>query len=91
METPRKNWVNTAKYKWQKTIVLTSSEGIEIEQLCAQYDCDNISQLCKKIVRGELVLYKRDSETSDPENVAVLQARIAQYERILTEIKELLP
>ena len=91
METPRKNWVNTAKYKWQKTIVLTSSEGIEIEQLCVQYDCDNISQLCKKIVRGELVLCKRDGETSDPENVAVLQARIAQYERILTEIKELLP
>jgi hypothetical protein len=91
METPRKNWVDTDKYKWKKAAVLTHPEGVKMEQLCAQYDCDNISQLCKKIVRGELVLCKRDGETSDPENVAVLQARIAQYERILTEIKELLP
>jgi hypothetical protein len=91
METPHKNWLNTTKYKWQKSVVLTPAEGIAMEQICAQHDCDNISQLCKKIVRGELVLCKRDGETSDPENVAVLQARIAQYERILTEIKELLP
>lgn len=51
-------WPDTKKYSWHKQVTLTKPEGATLELLLTQHSCANVSQLCKKIVRGELLLTK---------------------------------
>ena len=55
MET-QKSWPNKERFKWRQAAVLTLQEGSKMEAILAQYSCANISQLCKRIVRGEIEL-----------------------------------
>lgn len=44
-------------YKWQKACVLTPLEGEKLEkEILPLYGCANVSQLVKKICRGELTV-----------------------------------
>ncbi len=78
-----KKWQDVRKYKWQKNVVLTPSEGEAMEELYAQFGCENISQFCKKIVHKEIII----PLPTDNDDINVLKARLAQYERIITNIK----
>lgn len=78
-----KKWQDVRKYKWQKNVVLTPAEGEAMEELYAQFDCENISQFCKKIVHKEIII----PLPTDNDDINVLKARLAQYERIITNIK----
>lgn len=51
--------------KWKKMTVLTLTEGdiLETEYL-PKYDCANVSQLVKKIVRGELILFENTDQNN---------------------------
>jgi len=55
-EKPKKKWQDVSKYKWKRDIVLTRPDGEIFDAILAQYECTNASQLCKRIVRGELEL-----------------------------------
>ena len=59
MET-KKKWPRVAKYKWQKMVTLTIPEGEILDAIITKYSCANISQLCKRIVRGELELKPKE-------------------------------
>ena len=59
MET-KKKWSSKERFKWHKGVVLTLAEGAQMESVLAQYSCANISQLCKRIVRGELELKPKE-------------------------------
>lgn len=52
----QKKWPNKEGFKWRQATVLTLQEGKKLEIILAQHNCVNISQLCKRIVRGELEL-----------------------------------
>ena len=69
--------------KWRSNTILTMKEGYMFEDIMAKYGCANVSQFCKKIVHGEIPL--------PSENEIEMQAKLAQYERILADIKKLLP
>ena len=57
METqPKKKWPDKHKKRYEKLLVLTSAEGAQLLELLPQYSYANISQLCKRIVRGEIEL-----------------------------------
>jgi hypothetical protein len=74
------------QYQWRGSVVLTSKEGAVFEKLLSQYNCANASQFCKKIVHGEIPL-----ADTQPESQTELQMKVAQCERMLIEIKKLLP
>ena len=40
---------------WRKSVILTYAEGDTIEKIIAYNDCDNLSQLCKKIAHGKAI------------------------------------
>ena len=74
------------EYKWRGNIILTIQEGCEFERILVKYNCANPSQFCKKIVSGEIPL--ADTQTDE---TAALKVKVAQCERMLMEIKKLLP
>lgn len=48
--------------KWKKTVTLTKSEGEILEtEILPIYDCQNASQLLKKIANKELVFHTLES------------------------------
>ena len=53
---PKKKWPDKHKKRYEKLLILTTAEGVQLLEVLAQYNCANISQLCKRIVRGELEL-----------------------------------
>jgi hypothetical protein len=55
-----KKWEQNMSYKYRKAITLTKSEGETLDTILADHNCNNLSQLCKKIVKGELSLTKTD-------------------------------
>lgn len=59
MET-KKKWPQVGKYKWSHNVVLTRHEGEILDAIIAQHNCANISQLCKRIVRGELEIKPKE-------------------------------
>ena len=49
--------------QWRKAVVLTLAEGAKLEsEILPLYNCQNVSQLVKKIVNGQL------SVSENPEN-----------------------
>ena len=48
-------------YKRQFSCVLTKTQGETLDTILAEHSCDNLSQLCKKIVKGELSLVSNSS------------------------------
>lgn len=46
--------------QWRKTCTLTKKEGAIIDELLPQYECENISQMLRKIAKKELVITKAD-------------------------------
>ena len=52
----KKKWPSKTGTRYEKVVRMTFSEGDNLDKILAQYDCKNISQLCKKIVRDELEL-----------------------------------
>ena len=51
-------WPDTNKYQWRKQIILTRPEGAVMDKLITQFECANVSQFCKKIVKGEIAVNK---------------------------------
>ena len=49
-----------ARYRWQKSLVLTPDEGKSLEKIYTQLGCTNVSQFCKAISHGELEVSKCD-------------------------------
>lgn len=46
------------KYKWQKSVTLTPVEGKKLEEeILPKFYCDNVSQLVKKIVNGQIEIF----------------------------------
>ena len=61
METqPKKKWPKVDAYKYRKIATLTKPEGAKFDRILARNGCANISQLCKRIVRGELELKPKE-------------------------------
>lgn len=85
----KKKWQNVDIYKWRKAITLTPSEGATMEEVYTQFGCENISQFCKKIVHGDIYLPMPD-DVSNPDDVNVLKAKVARYERIISDIENAL-
>ena len=49
---------NTEAYKWRKSITLTPAEGKKLEEeILPKFYCDNVSQLVKKIVNGQIEIF----------------------------------
>ncbi|MEG2659918.1 MAG: hypothetical protein RR978_04285 [Oscillospiraceae bacterium] len=48
---------DTRKYKWTSCVTLTKPEGEMLDKIISDNGCANLSQLCKKIVKGEVALY----------------------------------
>lgn len=48
---------NKKVYAWKKSISLPVKEGEYLEkEILPKYNCENLNQLIKKIVKGELIL-----------------------------------
>ena len=48
-------------YKWRKSVTLTPKEGEQLEnEILPQFDCENPSQLLKKIVHKEIVISRNE-------------------------------
>ncbi len=74
------------KTPWKQMTTLTANEGEVMQRILQHYNCTNISQFCKKIVRNEVVL-PLPTDNASQDNINVLKAKLAQYERIITNIK----
>jgi len=59
MET-KKKWPSKERFKWRQAAILTLQEGAQLESILVRNNCANISQLCKRIVRGELELKPKE-------------------------------
>lgn len=71
-------------YQWKQTVVLSLKDGAEMDKILQYYNCPNISQLCKRILRGEAVLPIPDTQ----DNAA--QARLMQYSHAIDGIRDIL-
>ena len=71
-------------YQWKQTVVLSLKDGAEMDKILQYYNCPNISQLCKRMLRGEVVLPIPDAQ----DNAA--QARLIQYGRAIDGIKDII-
>lgn len=49
-------WPDKRKYKWTSHVVLTKPEGEVMQSILDKHECQNASQFCKKLVRGELIV-----------------------------------
>lgn len=66
LATMRKRQKKNASYQWKKTCTLTLQEGETLENdFLTKFECDNVSQLLKKIVRGELVVSQAEPSESN--------------------------
>ena len=66
LATRRKRQKKNASYQWKKTCTLTLQEGETLENdFLTKFECDNVSQLLKKIVRGELVVSQAEPSESN--------------------------
>lgn len=46
------------KYQWRKSVTLTPTEGKKLEdEILPKFYCDNVSQLVKKIVNGQIEIF----------------------------------
>lgn len=43
--------------QYKKMVTLTKPEGTTLDAIITDHGCQNLSQLCKKIVHGEITLY----------------------------------
>lgn len=44
--------------QWRKSVTLTPAEGEKLEnEILPKFYCDNVSQLVKKIVNGQVTIY----------------------------------
>lgn len=60
----RERQKKNASYQWKKTCTLTLQEGETLENdFLAKFECDNVSQLLKKIVHGELIVSSAESDS----------------------------
>ena len=58
MQDNTKNNLQNASYKWRKAITLTPAEGRKLEEeILPKFYCDNVSQLVKKIVNGQIEIF----------------------------------
>ena len=74
---------DTNQYSWRQTASLPKPEGEIMQEILRYYECENISQFCKKIVRNEVVL-PLPTDNASQDDINVLKAKLAQYERIIT-------
>lgn len=62
----RERQKKNASYQWKKTCTLTLQEGETLENnFLAKFECDNVSQLLKKIVHGELIISQAEPSESN--------------------------
>ena len=58
MQDNTKKNLQNASYKWRKAITLTHAEGRKLEEeILPKFYCDNVSQLVKKIVNGQIEIF----------------------------------
>ena len=69
-------------YQWKQTAVLPITDGEQFEQIMQYYDCSNISQFCKKILKGEVMLPIPNDEHQD-----TAQQRLQEYQRVVKDIR----
>ncbi|MEG0486223.1 MAG: hypothetical protein RR576_12330 [Oscillospiraceae bacterium] len=53
----KRDYKKESGYMYKKAITLTKPEGIQLDKIISDNGCANLSQLCKKIVKGEVTLY----------------------------------
>lgn len=78
---------NTNLYQWKQSATLTKAEGERMEQILQYYNCPNISQFCKKILRNEIILPIPDISDNGQD---VLQYRLKQYQQAVNDIQAIL-
>ena len=62
----RERQKKNASYQWKKTCTLTLQEGETLENdFLTKFKCDNVSQLLKKIVHGELIISPAEPSESN--------------------------
>ena len=47
---------NTEKYKYRSAVILTPSDGEKLQKILLDFNCENASQLVKKIVKGKIAI-----------------------------------
>ena len=83
-----KKWPNANQYKWQRSLTLTKSEGIIMDEILSHYNCPNISQFCKKIVHGVIALPSLDEVQAN--NNTALKVRLAECEHTIAKCEDTL-
>ena len=78
---------NTNLYQWKQSATSTKAEGERMEQILQYYNCPNISQFCKKILRNEITLPIPDISDNGQD---VLQYRLKQYRQAVNDIQTIL-
>lgn len=72
LELMRERSRRAARSQYKKTCTLTKSEGEKLEtEILPTYNCENVSQLVKKIVRGELILSETSHESCNKKQQGV--------------------
>lgn len=62
----RERQKKNASYQWKKTCTLTLQEGEILEtEILPKHECANVSQLVKKICRGELIVSPAEPSESN--------------------------
>lgn len=56
-EKQKKSYVKHNNYSYRAGVTLTIPEGETLKKIIADNGCNNLSQLCKKIVSGEISIY----------------------------------
>lgn len=77
----------TTKYAWKQMVTLTKTEGEQMEHILQEYGCPNLSQFCKRMLRGEIILPIPDISDNGQ---AVLQYRLKQYQQAVNDIQTIL-
>lgn len=72
----------TTKYAWKQMVTLTKAEGEQMDRILQHYNCPNLSQLCKAVLRGDAVLPICDND------MVILRAQLMQYQRAIDTIQD---